>query len=291
MKIPFKQVDVFTSKPFKGNPVAVFFDADHLSTEQMKDIAKWTNLSETTFLLKPTSKEADYKVRIFTPACELPFAGHPTIGTCYAAIEAGLFVPKNGNVVQECGAGLVDLKVEKNDGDMKIYFKSPPYEIKEVSSAIIEELEPILGWNKGKANQIKKPIFINVGPNWLTIEVSTGEEVLKISPDYDKLSNLSAKGDFIGVLVFGKYRDGLIETRNFAPFINVKEDPACGSGAASIGKYLLMHSELRSFSSPISINQGRAIGRDAKLSVQIEGENIIVGGNAITCIDGSALVN
>lgn len=144
-RVPFKTVDVFTTVPFKGNPVAVVLNANGVTTEQMQQIARWTNLSETTFVVPATAEGADYHVRIFTPGAELPFAGHPTIGTAHALLEAGMIETKNGALVQQCGAGLINLKVEHaSDGARWISFDLPEPKFGTLDDTQIKELEAIL---------------------------------------------------------------------------------------------------------------------------------------------------
>lgn len=145
-QVSFKQVDVFTAVPFRGNPVAVVLHADGMTDEQMQQIANWTNLSETTFVISKTNPLADYRVRIFTPGSELPFAGHPTIGTAHALLEAGLVKATDGALVQECGAGLVRLELTTDeDGHREIAFELPEATFSPLSDAEVDELEAILG--------------------------------------------------------------------------------------------------------------------------------------------------
>lgn len=185
MAVPFKQVDVFTTTPFKGNPVAVVMDARGLSTEQMQAIARWTNLSETTFVLPATNPAADYQVRIFTPGSELPFAGHPTIGTAYALIEAGVIAPKNGCLTQECGAGLVALTVEPTaDGNLSISFELPEPAITPLIEAQTQALESILGCAIDKDFT---PALVDVGARWIVAQVKDAQSVLSAMPNYEAL--------------------------------------------------------------------------------------------------------
>ena len=166
----FKQVDVFTNRKFKGNPVAVFFDADDLNSDEMQAIAKWTNLSETTFVLKTTNKDADYKLRIFTPKNELPFAGHPTIGSCFALIESGLIQPKSGKLIQECGAGLVEILV---GGDVSIpknlilSFRLPYFHITPIDTSVHLELESALKFPLVFARKLHRLSFSMLALNGL----------------------------------------------------------------------------------------------------------------------------
>lgn len=168
---PFKQVDVFTARPFFGNPVAVVIGAEGLATAQMQRIARWTNLSETTFLSKPT-RDADYRLRIFTPHQELPFAGHPTLGSAHAALEAGFVEPANGRLRQECGAGVLELTVEKP----RIFVRAPTPKI---SPAAV----PLFG--KSRA------LRVDVGPVWIVVDLGEAVDVDSLSPDMTAISELS----------------------------------------------------------------------------------------------------
>ena len=169
MNIPFKQVDVFTSVRFKGNPVAVVLRADELTTGQMHQVASWTNLSETTFVVPTVNPQADYRVRIFTPVAELPFAGNPTIGTAHALLEAGLVEAKNGVLIQECGAGLVSLRVEReSNGEQWISFELPQPSVTPLSGTRVTELEAILG-----AEVLREftPCLIDAGARWIVAQL------------------------------------------------------------------------------------------------------------------------
>lgn len=275
----FKQVDVFTSTKFQGNPVAVFFEADNLSTQEMAKIANWTNLSETTFVLKPSSNKADYKLRIFTPGSELPFAGHPTIGSCHALLEAGLITPQNGKIIQECGAGLVELTVADDD----ISFKLPYYKHSKFDNN--EQVLSHLGLNE---NQVLKTVLVDDGPTWLTFQLKTAQDVLDLNPDFSSLANFSASSNITGIDVFGVHEDGSYEARNFAPADGVNEDPVCGSGAGAVGSVL---AEEYGITGEIKIKQGCKVKRNGQLKVvieQVEGKyQVNVGGKAVTCINGT----
>jgi PhzF family phenazine biosynthesis protein len=281
----YKQVDVFTSVKFKGNPVAVFFSAESLSSEDMQTIANWTNLSETTFVLPSTRPEADYRLRIFTPGMELPFAGHPTIGSCHAVLESGFAKSTNGKVVQECEAGLVELQV---GDDNSIQFKLPKYEHKiQTSETLLNEIAEAVRW---KRSDIKNVVCVDDGPIWLTIQFSSGEVVFDLVPDYEKIDRVCQNNGFQGFSCFGPYQDGTYEARNFFVENTGIEDPVCGSGAAADGSLL---AEISGFEGEFIIRQGRKLGRDGKVKVTCKkkknGENdysIYVGGNAVTCFEG-----
>lgn len=267
----FKQVDVFTTRPFLGNPVAVVFGAERLDAQAMQRIACWTNLSETTFLLE--SSKADYRLRIFTPRQELPFAGHPTIGSAHAALEAG-FVPKKPKLVQECGAGLIDLSVEE---DGKIFLKGPPAKVQRLEKQIPSiPLAP--------ASLVMK---VDVGPVWVVGEVADAASLAALKPDMTALAEWSESLHITGVTVFAKSNEAssAIHVRSFAPAHGVPEDPVCGSGNLSVAAFLREAQLLNRFGRTYVARQGMALGRDGRVSVRL-GEAIEIGGHAVTCVDG-----
>ncbi len=211
----FRQVDVFTEQPLRGNPLAVVHDADALDAARMQDFARWTNLSETTFLLAPTEPGADYRVRIFTPASELPFAGHPTLGSCHAWLEQG-GVPKTaGEVVQQCAAGLVRIRLE----DGRAAFAAPPLRQAEVDSGELERIVAALGVSSGS---IRATRSLDNGPVWIALLLDDAATVLALEPDHAALRTLPKVG------VIGAHRPGAsndFEVRAFAASIGVAEDP------------------------------------------------------------------
>lgn len=285
--IPFKQVDVFTSTRFKGNPVAVVLRADALTTEQMQQIANWTNLSETTFVTPTTNKKADYRVRIFTPGAELPFAGHPTIGTAHALLEAGLVNASNGSLVQECGAGLINLKVEhRSDGQRWIWFDLPQPLVTPLGSSQVAELEATLGVEV--LRQIT-PCLVDSGTRWVVAQLPNAEVVLSIQPDLQRMKHENIKDKSTGVVVFGEYPEGAparIEVRAFAPAHGVNEDPVCGSGNGSVGAFIRHSGQTVHFGNEFLASQGSILGRAGLLRLAVSEQTIQVGGNAVTCIDG-----
>lgn len=289
----FKQVDVFTTTKFKGNPVAVFFDAEHLSSEEMQQIATWTNLSETTFVLKPTTPDATHKVRIFTPGSELPFAGHPTLGTCFALLELGRLKPNSkGLFVQECIAGLVEIEPIGDLSDpaaIDLQLRIPYYKFHEVSAEGIDDISKLLGVSK---DQFGTPVLVEDGPKWVVVPFNKAESVIDLDPDHGTLTTASAKHGWTGLCTIGQHGKGSEwEMRNFAPLEGVPEDPACGSGAGTLGAYLGVHQ--KGGEGVYYISQGRRINRDAKLVSSVKpgatsGEyDVFVKGHCITVIEGT----
>lgn len=271
---PFKQVDVFTARPFFGNPVAVVIGAEGLDTAQMQRIARWTNLSETTFLLQPTRSGADYRLRIFTPHQELPFAGHPTLGSAHAALEAGFVEPANGRLRQECGAGVLELTVEKP----RIFVRAPTPKI---SPAAV----PLFG--KSRA------LRVDVGPVWIVVDLGDAAAVDDLSPDMTAIAEVSDSQNASGVTVFGRTgnKETPIHVRSFAPAHGIPEDPVCGSGNISVGAFLRETGLLKEFGPSYTARQGMQVGRDGRVAVRVTPESIEIGGEAVTCVDGRLCVD
>jgi PhzF family phenazine biosynthesis protein len=276
--VRFKQVDVFTRVPFRGNPVAVVLQAEGLSAPDMQRVAAWTNLSETTFVLPPSSPAADYRLRIFTPRAELPFAGHPTIGSAHAVIEAGIVKPKGGRLRQECGAGILELQV---DGDT-LWLDSPS--ATETAFSDVPALEKMLG-----AKAKGKPSIINVGPRWLVAELADAKAVAALVPDMQTLADLSNRLSIGGVTVYGASSDGssAVHVRSFAPAHGIPEDPVCGSGNISVAAYLQLSGQGTRFGTGYVARQGMQLGRDGQVSIRYEAGRILLGGSAVTCVEGS----
>ena len=272
----FKQVDVFTARPFLGNPVAVVIGAEALDTSAMQRIACWTNLSETTFLLK--SAKADYRLRIFTPRQELPFAGHPTIGSAHAAIESG-FVPAKSSLTQECGAGIIDLSVEGS----KIFLRAPSARVSPFES---RKLEAAL---KGEVANLKR---VEVGPVWIVGEVESAAALASLAPDMGALALASDEAQAGGVTLFAKSgeSDSAIHVRSFAPAHGINEDPVCGSGNISVAAYLKQTEKLPLYGCAYVARQGMQLGRDGRVSVRVSEKGIEVGGEAVTCVDGKIVI-
>jgi PhzF family phenazine biosynthesis protein len=271
----FRQVDVFTDTPYLGNPVAVVLGAEGLSDEQMQQFANWTNLSETTFVLPPRASGADYLVRIFTAARELPFAGHPTLGTCHAWLKAGGRPLDSDAVVQECGAGLVTVRRT----EAGLAFAAPPL----VRSGPVEE--PIAervaqGLNVPRAD-IVDIAWADNGPGWVAVLLASAEAVLAVKPGALDLD--------IGVA--GPYPDGspeALEVRAFTPVVASLEDPVTGSLNASLGQWLLASGRVEA---PYVARQGTVLGRRGRVHVSQDADGQVwVGGGTVTCITGTVVI-
>ncbi|AIF47580.1 PhzF family phenazine biosynthesis protein [Dyella japonica] len=271
----FKQVDVFADQPFKGNPVAVIMDADDLSVEQMAAIARWTNLSETTFVLQPTDPGADYRVRIFTTLHELPFAGHPTLGTCRAWLEAG-GVPCGEEIVQQCGVGRVRIRRDAN----RLAFAAPPLLMSGAAPAPqVEAIRAALGIN---AHELLDAQWVDNGAGWMALRLASPEVVLRIRPDVSKLGGTPV-GVFAAYSVSTEHELPEFEARAFIAGDAMPEDPVTGSLMAGIAQWL-QHDRLAP--DHYVVNQGRLLGRTGRIHVDRRGEDIWIGGNALTLVDG-----
>ncbi|MFC7879063.1 PhzF family phenazine biosynthesis protein [Isoptericola sp. NPDC057391] len=276
----FRQVDVFATGPLTGNPVAVVHDADDLDDAQMAAFARWTNLSETTFLLAPTDPAADYRVRIWTPGGELPFAGHPTLGTAHAWLEAG-GVPQSavgeGDVVQECGVGLVT--VRRDAGAGRLAFAAPP--LRRSGTVGPEDLAAIAKGLRVSVADIVDAAWVDNGPGWVAARLRDAAAVLAVEPDLAAFGGLK-----IGVV--GTYEpgesDAAVEVRAFVPDIGVPEDPVTGSLNAGLGQWLAGGLLPPSYVA----SQGTALGRRGRVHVRRDDDDTVwVGGAAVTTIQGS----
>lgn len=276
-KRAFKQVDVFTTVPLLGNPVAVVLDGEGLSTAQMQAIANWTNLSETTFVTSPTEAGADYAVRIFTPRSELPFAGHPTLGTAHAVIEAKLAMAKDGKLVQQCAVGLVELTAT----DFGLSFRLPRYSFEGAP-----DQSELLGAIGGSDLVKGLPQIVDVGPRWVIAELISAQAVERLAPDLARLAAYERAHSTTGLTVFGVGGAGDITVRSFAPADGVAEDPVCGSGNGAVAAYRLNAGAIGAGDNYVA-SQGRQVGRDGRVHVRIDGTDVHVGGACVTCIDGT----
>ncbi len=280
----FKQVDVFTSVPFKGNPVAVILDGDGLTTGQMQSIAHWTNLSETTFVCAPENANADYRLRIFTPKSELPFAGHPTIGSAWALLQQGLKPRTAGRLIQECGQGLIPLRVIGQN----LFFALPEPTFTTPVGTQLVNVAAALGVG---VDDIILSAIVDVGPVWFTLQLPSADQVIDLDPN---MALIAAPGNVChtGITVFGLHPPGsptALEVRSFAPACGVPEDPVCGSGNGCVAAMIRRHAVL-SVPSYVA-SQGRRLGRDGYVKVEFDTDGTIwLGGNAVTCVDGSIVV-
>ena len=325
---PYKQVDVFTGTPYLGNPLAVVLDGSNLSDTDMQRFARWTNLSETTFVLPPTQPGADYRVRIFTPGGELPFAGHPTLGTCHAWLEAGGKAKKiRGQIpiqdnnlseassvntklssdpeffVQECQAGLINIRREGN----RLAFGAPPLKRSAPSPALLAQIAKALGL---KATQIKTAQMLDNGTAWLGLLLDSPQTVLELTPNFLELKNLGHKVGVVGVesasaatgLIARSNREARafpgatsatntapeLEVRGFAPHMGINEDPVTGSLNASLAQWLIADGHAPE---RYIAAQGTCMDRAGRVYIERDASGQVwVGGESVTCIDGTVVL-
>ena len=272
-RFAFTQVDVFTATALLGNPLAVVHRADALDEERMQAFARWTNLSETTFLLAPTDPDADYRVRIFTPGGELPFAGHPTLGSCHAWRERGGRPKVEGQVVQQCAVGLVRIKLDAAGAA----FAAPPLARAEVDAEELDAVLAALGTDRG---HLVAAQFLKNGPNWLSLELDSAATVLALEPDAARMKRFASVG------VVGAHPAGsecAYEVRGFVGRPSLYEDPVTGSLNAGLGEWLIGSGRAPE---RYLAAQGTRLGRAGRVRIAREGTTIWVGGDTVTCIRG-----
>ena len=272
MRRPFRQVNVFSTDAVSGNPLAVVHAADGLAEERMAALARWTNLSETTFLLAPKDPRADYRVRIFTPSTELSFAGHPTLGSCHAWLAAGGRPHAPDVVVQECGAGLVRIR----RGDKRLEFAAPP--LVKTGSIEPDSLGRIVAALRLAPSDIEAHQWVDNGPGWCAVLLRSASEVLSIKPLWAALGHLN-----LGVV--GPHPSGHVAAFEVRAFIGdgAYEDPVTGSLNASLAQWLI----------PAGIaptayvsSQGTALGRAGRVHLRMSGEQVWVGGDVVDVVEG-----
>lgn len=276
----FQQVDVFGARPFAGNPLAVVLDAEGLSTGEMQEFTRWMNLSETAFILPPTTDEADYRVRIFTLSHELPFAGHPTLGSCHEWLAAGGEPRDAGRIVQECGAGLVPIRREAG----RLAFAAPPLvRSGPVDEARVAEFAGVLGIGREEIVDVR---WVDNGPGWVGILLADADAVLAVEPDFGRYSG----EDELDIGLVGLYPEGsecAVEVRalfNDAHGAMI-EDPVTGSLNASLAQWLLGTGRL---GAPYVASQGTRLGRSGRAFIDRDaGDTVWVGGATATCISGT----
>lgn len=275
------EVDVFTERPYFGNPLAVVLGGDDLDTETMQRFANWTNFSETTFVLAPTERSADYRVRIFTPTLELPFAGHPTLGSAHVWLESGGQPQQSGQIVQECGAGLVPIRHDNG----RLAFAAPPLiRSGPVEPELLARIAMVLDV---EPSEILDSAWVDNGPGWVAVRLASVARVLELRPvgcDFDL--GVVALHDPTG----GTAESPTIEVRAFFPNGGITvEDPVTGSLNASLAQWLLGNGTL---SAPYVAAQGTALGRAGRAWIESEPDpsgdqaTIWVGGGVVTCVRG-----
>jgi PhzF family phenazine biosynthesis protein len=282
----FLQLDVFAERLLDGNPLAVVLGADALHGATMQRIARWTHLSETTFLLRPTQPQADYRVRIFTPHQELPFAGHPSVGSAYAAIEAGC-VPDRKALVQECAAGLLPVRVHGDGAARVVHVQAPPARIARADGALAEALAGALAIElRGDAVHC-----IDNGPLWIVCDLDQATAVRELAPDLSAVAALCRAHGAVGVSVFGEEHagDAAMAVRAFCPADGIPEDPVTGSANAAIGALLRTTGGLARYGRRYVASQGREVGREGRVEVVVEEASgkVTIGGRCAVGVRGT----
>ena len=274
----FVQVDVFTDQPLKGNPLAVVVDAAGLDEAQMAAFARWTNLSETTFLLPPTDPAADYRVRIFTPGGELPFAGHPTLGSAHAFLASGGDVRKPGQLVQQCAIGLVTIQREGN----RLAFAAPPLQRSGPVSDPALRAQALAALRLAP-EALLDLVWVDNGPGWMAARLPEAATVLALQPDF-----VAMKGLKLGVV--GAYPAGSaahVEVRAFVPDLGVPEDPVTGSLNAGLALWLIDSGQAPA---RYIASQGAALQRAGRVHVHREQGHTWIGGDVVTLVQGQVLL-
>ncbi|KAF6663918.1 PhzF family phenazine biosynthesis protein [Pantoea sp. EKM101V] len=279
MQVAFKQVDVFTSSAFNGNPLAVIMDAQGLSDSQLAAIARWTNLSETTFVLPPEHAEADYRVRIFTVEGELPFAGHPTLGTAHALLEAGWPTRTPGEIVQECGVGNVTVKINEMG---ELAFAAPAATLTPWQDALMAK-----ALNSEAFDLTQSPTVVDMGIRWLLVPMTSADAVLALQPSVSELDRLLKQADVSGMMAFGRLPQGEEEQYEVRALLvekgSLTEDPVTGSANACLARYFAMAGQTTGY----RVRQGTALQRAGRVNVTFDSSTIWIGGHTVTVIDGT----
>lgn len=275
-RCPIVFVDVFTSRPLFGNPVAVVFDAEELDDATLRRIAAFTNLSETVFVLPPEDTSADYRVRIFTPRNELPFAGHPTLGACHAVRAARGALRARSTLTQACAAGLIPLEIR----DDAIFARVPRPSVSKAGVSA-DAIARALG-----TRTALDPYVVDCGPRWLTVALPTTADLYGLRRDEGALVSLSRDLGVAGVTAYAL--DGATpHVRSFAPADGISEDPVCGSGNACVGAHLRVTGRTAQTGTRYVAHQGSALSRDGRVQVALDGDEVFIGGASVTVIEGT----
>ncbi len=281
----YLQLDVFADRIGGGNPLGVVLDAQGWSFEAMQGFAAWTNLVETTFVLPPTGPSASYQLRIFTPSHEIPFAGHPTIGSAHAVLDAGIATPREGLLVQECGAGLLPIRVEGEGPLRRLFVQAPRARIVE-TGLIHPLLRQLLHAHPLGA---LPPALVEGGRRWWIAEFDEESHLRNWRPDHALIAALAHATDSLGLCVFARSRgrsDYEVAVRAFPAGVGIVEDPASGAANGLLAAYVAAQEPHGNLARGYRVSQGREIGRDARIRIRIEDGAAWVGGRTQTVVEG-----
>ncbi|MCR6701197.1 MAG: PhzF family phenazine biosynthesis protein [Dokdonella sp.] len=281
----FLQLDVFPASRGGGNPLGVVVDADDWSTERMQAFAYWTGLVETTFLLQPREAAASYRVRIFTPQREIPFAGHPSIGSAHAALDCGRARPVDGVLLQECEAGLLPIRVEGDGAARDLLVRAPAARILREGLDADPQLAAVLD---GQSLGPLPPAFVEGGRRWWVAEFAHEHALRGWRPDHAAIGELARRSDSLGLCAFARSAAAGhdLVVRAFPAGVGILEDPASGAANGLIAAYIAARDPDGAFARGYCVSQGREIGHDARILVRIDGEDVWVGGHTQTIVDG-----
>lgn len=284
--VKFWQLDVFTTRAGGGNPLGVVIGADDWSAERMQSLATWLNLVETTFVLSPEEEGADYRVRMFTPHKEIPYAGHPSVGTAYVAVTSDFAKPQNGQITQQCGVGLVPLKVEQADDKPIVYVRAPDASILETGDSanrkVHEYADDIAFGTLGAA-------LVDGGRRWWAVEFANEAALRAYQPNHERIADLGKATDTLGICGFARSDsdDYQLVTRAWACAVGIKEDPASGAANGLIAASIVQRESESPLKQGYRVSQGREIGHNASLDVRFDDDgNIWVGGQVQEVISG-----
>ena len=286
MKRRYMQLDVFADRPGAGNPLAVVLDAEGLDDDAMQAIARWTRLPETTFVHPPASAAVSYGLRIFSPRREVRFAGHPSVGTAYAAIEAGIVRPLDGVLVQDGIAGALPLRVTGDGAECSIDVRTPPSHVMEVPSARDPRLVDVL---EGMPLGALPPVLMDGGRRWWLAELADESSLRDAQPRWDAIARLAQASDSMGLCVFARCsgRTYDLAVRAFVGSPAQFEDAASGAANATLAAWLAMRDALPGTGGCYSVSQGREVGHDARLSMRVDAAgNVWSGGRACAVVRG-----
>jgi len=286
-KFHYLQLDVFAASRGGGNPLGVVVDARDWDAADMQAFAAWTNLVETTFVLPPTDAAADYRLRIFTPSAEIPFAGHPTIGSAQAVLHSGFAHARDGRLIQQCGAGLLPIRIGGNESDRELAVRSPSARAIAAAGGASAALRALLG---SQALGALQPALIEGGRRWWVAEFADEDGVRKWQPDHTAMRTLASSDGCLGLCIFARCTNAAYDlvVRAFPAGVGIVEDPASGAANGLIAAWIAECEPQGSLARGYRVSQGREMGHDASITVAIDADRSIwVGGRADVVVDGT----